>query len=127
VGDVWKEFSAQTNPGEDLAAIKKTTTEFLKRNKTPIPAGKAQRMKQGNYRRLKKAYGRMGEAEVETRKALTRGIKEELAQPFPEIGDLNATESRALTENIWSARWAGSVTINCSASVRRWRRLALGP
>jgi hypothetical protein len=63
----------------------------------PIPAPAAQAEKVGTYRALgDKAYGELQSASVEAQKALARGLKEELAQAFPEIGPMNAREGRAL-------------------------------
>lgn len=61
----------------------------------PLPAELAQKIKQGTYTQLgSKAYGELKSADIEGQKALARGIKEEIAQAFPEISDLNARESR---------------------------------
>ena len=62
----------------------------------PMNASDAQAMKQGTYQVLKGKYGEQGSASVEAQKALARGLKEELATQFPEIGNLNASESRLL-------------------------------
>lgn len=62
----------------------------------PMAASDAQAMKQGTYSVLKGKYGEQGSASVEAQKALARGLKEEIATQFPEIGKLNATESQLL-------------------------------
>jgi hypothetical protein len=59
-------------------------------------ASDAQAMKQGTYRVLAGKYGEQGSASVEAQKALARGLKEEIATQFPEIGNLNAQESQLL-------------------------------
>lgn len=62
----------------------------------PIPAAKAQAIKQGTYAQLKsQSYGQLKSAEVESQKALARGIKEELEQQFPELSQQNANLSSA--------------------------------
>lgn len=66
---------------------------------TPAPdmnAADAQTMKQGTYSVLRGKFGEQGSAAVEAQKALARGLKEEIANQFPEISNLNATESRLL-------------------------------
>lgn len=66
---------------------------------TPAPdmnASDAQAMKQGTYRVLAGKYGEQGSASVEAQKALARGLKEEIATQFPEIGAMNAAESKLL-------------------------------
>jgi hypothetical protein len=62
----------------------------------PMAAADAQAMKQGTYRVLKGKFGEQGSASVEAQKALARGLKEEIASAFPEIGKLNGEESRLL-------------------------------
>jgi hypothetical protein len=62
----------------------------------PMNASDAQDMKQGTYQVLKVKYGEQGSASTEAQKALARGLKEEIANQFPEIGTLNASESRLL-------------------------------
>jgi hypothetical protein len=59
-------------------------------------AADAQAMKQGTYQVLKGKFGEQGSASVEAQKALARGLKEEIANQFPEISNLNANESRLL-------------------------------
>lgn len=60
----------------------------------PMRAEDAQAMKQGTYAQLKsKSYGELKSASVESQKALARGLKEEIANQFPEIRDLNARDS----------------------------------
>jgi Fe-S cluster assembly scaffold protein SufB len=54
-------------------------------------------MKQGTYQQLSaKAYGELKSASIESQKALARGLKEELANTFPELNDLNAQDSKLL-------------------------------
>lgn len=62
----------------------------------PMAADKAQAIKQGTYAQLSKKYGELSSAQVESEKALARGIKEELETVFPEIKGLNAEESKLL-------------------------------
>lgn len=62
----------------------------------PMNAADAQTMKQGTYGVLRGKFGEQGSASVEAQKALARGLKEEIATQFPEIGNLNAAESKLL-------------------------------
>ena len=62
----------------------------------PMNAIDAQAMKQGTYQVLKGKYGEQGSATVEAQKGLARGLKEEIATQFPEINQLNASESKLL-------------------------------
>jgi hypothetical protein len=62
-----------------------------------IPIQLAQEMKQGTYRALgKKAYGELKGADVEAQKTLARALKEDVATAAPEVGPLNARESKLL-------------------------------
>lgn len=63
----------------------------------PMGAADAQAMKQGTYRSLgDKSYGELQGATVEAQKALARGLKEEIANQFPELDSLNRAESKLL-------------------------------
>jgi hypothetical protein len=69
----------------------------LRKQPNDISTSDAQALKTGTYRQLKsKSYGEMKSATIESQKALTRGIKEELANQFPEIAKLNAKEGELL-------------------------------
>ena len=95
--DLESKFKNQVNPNEDLAAIADARNQFTQNNPGDIPAEQAQAMKQGTYRVLGgKAYGEIKTASVEAQKALARGLKEELANQFPALKDLNAKEGSLL-------------------------------
>ena len=95
--DTAEKFKTQVNPETDLGAVGEAGNEFLRNQPNEIPASDAQALKQGTYRQLKsKAYGEMKSATIESQKALARGMKEELAEQFPEIAGLNAKESKLL-------------------------------
>lgn len=92
-----KRFATQVNPESDLDAIAESGNEFLRNQPNEIQAASAQALKQGTYRALgDKAYGELKGAAIESQKALARGLKDELAQQFPELSDLNARDSRAI-------------------------------
>jgi hypothetical protein len=84
-------LDAQGNPIMDRGTPAKAPTPA-----PPMNAADAQAMKQGTYRVLKGKFGEQGSASVEAQKALARGLKEEIANQFPEISNLNSTESRLL-------------------------------
>lgn len=97
LGDTAKKFATQVNPDSDLSAISKSGNEFLENQPTNIPASQAQAMKQGTYQQLSsRAYGELGTATIESQKALARGLKEELANTFPELSGLNAQDSKLI-------------------------------
>lgn len=87
----------QVNPRADVAAVKNAAREFLDIYGHEVPAAQAQALKQGTYKALgDKAYGELQTASKEAQKALARGLKEELANQFPELKDLNARDSRLI-------------------------------
>ncbi len=104
--DVRNKFANQVNPTSDLNAIDASGQEFLQHQQqlgmqrpslaANLTPQEAQAMKQGTYRVLAGKYGEQGSAAVEAQKALARGLKEEIATQFPEIGNLNAAESKLL-------------------------------
>ena len=95
LNDVRSRFSRQVAPAGDLNRIDAIQNDFKSGpGAGPIPADLAQSLKQGTYQQLKDAaYGSLKSAEIESQKALARGIKEELATQFPELKDLNAKDS----------------------------------
>lgn len=100
-------FANQVTPQPDMAEIAQVESNFLNNPKVQpqgagpspgsLPASEAQAMKSGTYQALgSKAYGEVKGAAIESQKALARGLKEEIANQFPEINDLNARESQLL-------------------------------
>jgi len=104
IGKVRARFATQVNPASDLNAIDAARDEFLDQFRSQpggevrnMTAAEAQAMKQGTYRSLgDKAYGELKGASIEAQKALARGLKEELANQFPELQNLNSAESKLL-------------------------------
>lgn len=94
LGDVGQQFVNQVNPEADLAAIQRSGEEFLRTQPSDIPIERAQQLKQGTYQQLRKKYGQLGSADIESQKALARGLKEEIANQLPEINELNAQDSK---------------------------------
>lgn len=95
LGQTADKFATQVTPESDLNAVGQTGNEFLRNQPNEIPASRAQALKQGTYQQLgDKSYGELSSATIESQKALARGIKEELAQQFPEIAGMNAKESQ---------------------------------
>ena len=62
-----------------------------------IPVQLAQDLKRGTYQTLKKSYGEMKGAETEARKALARGLKEEIATAVPGLAELNKRDADLIT------------------------------
>ncbi len=61
-----------------------------------IPANAAQKLKQNIYKEVRKFYGGRASFTTEMKKALARGVKDELAQKYPELAELNARDSALL-------------------------------
>lgn len=96
----YDKFKNQVNPRADLDAVKKSLIEFSGHpdlaGKTDIPVQLAQQLKQGTYKQLKKKYGELGSADVESQKALARALKEGIAEKVPGVANLNAQETALL-------------------------------
>lgn len=93
LSDTADRFSQQVAPTTDLETISKIGNDFLDTKPGEIPASDAQAMKIGTYQQVKRNYGTLSLASVEAQKALARGAKEELANAFPELNELNAKDS----------------------------------
>lgn len=100
-------FANQVTPQPDMTDINQVQQNFLNNPKVApqgagpspasIPAADAQAMKQGTYQALgSKAYGEVKGASIEAQKGLARGLKEEIANQFPEISQLNAAQGKLL-------------------------------
>ena len=97
LGDTAQKFATQVSPTSDLNAISDVGNDFLATQPGNIPASQAQALKQGTYQQLAgRSYGELKGATIEAQKALARGLKEELVTQFPELGDLNAQDSKFL-------------------------------
>lgn len=99
VKETLDKFTKQVNPNSDIAKIKAGWNEFLEHpliTGDKIPVQLAQELKQGTYRVLAGKYGEVGSAETEVQKALARNLKEQVADAVPNIGKLNAQESKLL-------------------------------
>lgn len=90
LGEAAKRAANQVNPAADLETVAKSGNEFLETRPSDIPASEAQKIKVGTHQKLSDEYGQLSSAAVESQKQLARGIREELEQIFPEIGDKNA-------------------------------------
>ncbi len=61
-----------------------------------VPIDKAQKMKQVIGTDIRKSYGEMKSYEIEAKKNLVRGLKEEIESVFPEVKALNAREGKLI-------------------------------
>lgn len=89
----------QVSPSADLNAIKGVADDFSAHPgivSDNIPVQQAQELKKGTYRALRGQYGQARGAEIESQKALARGLKDQIAKAVPGIGPLNAEEARLL-------------------------------
>lgn len=98
--DLRPSLLTQVNPVQDIRALEEARAGFathplLQADEISVPL--AQEMKQGTYRALgDKAWQEVGSASRESQKALARGLKEGIAEAIPEVGKLNAEESKLL-------------------------------
>lgn len=92
LGDTRAEFIKDVSPAAPLGQIDDVAAGFRNHpiaTGDDIPVQLAQELKRGTYRTLKKSYGEMKGAETEARKALARGLKEEIADAVPGLKELN--------------------------------------
>lgn len=97
--DTVKTFENQVNPTSDSNSVERAYTEFLRHPNLgdEIPVQQAHQLKQGTYKMLgQKSYGELKGADIESQKALARGLKEDVAAAVPEVGQLNAEESKLI-------------------------------
>lgn len=112
--------------GEKVAS---TIGGLQKRFGDSIPIDKAQEIKQATQSFLRKFYGKEAPLSKEVQKQVTRGLKEEIANAVPEIGELNARDrqlfgldqavesalSRMGNKNIFSLYDLGSTAIGVAS------------
>lgn len=102
-----QKFGNQVSPTDDLNAIGRIEDDFLNtQGAGEIPIQLAQKVKQGTYRVLRGKYGEQGSASTEAQKDLARGLKEQVAEAAPEVGPLNAEESKLLKTLVIAERRA---------------------
>jgi hypothetical protein len=99
--DTMKRFQNQVNPQTDIDTVRNAWEMFknhpLINGAEEISVQLAQALKQGTYKVLSKKYGQMGSAEIESQKALARGLKDEVAAAVPGIAELNLKDSQLIS------------------------------
>lgn len=87
-------------PSSERAGLDAVYNEYMANAHIPqnIPLDAAQRYKQNLYSGLKKAYGNLSTGEEAGRKALARGLRQDIETRVPEVVPLNARAS-----DIWNA------------------------
>jgi hypothetical protein len=92
--DKLKEFYQNApDPTPYLKQLEDIKVGVLKYRGESIPTTDAQKIKQTIYALNRKHYGEMKSLEVESNKAIARGLKEEIVKQNPQIGALNAKDS----------------------------------
>lgn len=81
---------------QSVKELQQLAKQFAKEEGVSIPVDRAQRLKVNTYQVLRKAYGELKGVEIEGRKAIARGLKEELVSAIPELKTLNARESQLI-------------------------------
>ena len=90
LGDVAQRAAQQVNPAADVATVGRVGNAFLDEyGGRTIPLSEANAIKSGTYQTLRKNYGALGSSEIESQKALARGLKEEIEQQAPGADLLN--------------------------------------
>jgi hypothetical protein len=90
LGEVAQRAAQQVNPAADVATVGQVGNAFLDEyGGRTIPLSEANAIKSGTYQTLRKNYGALGSADIESQKALARGLKEEIEQQAPGADLLN--------------------------------------
>lgn len=93
--DEMKEYLGNSLGGKELVRqVDDLSKKILKELPDNIPIEKAQKIKQTTQSLLSKYYSKLAPTEIEAKKQLTRGLKEEIANQVPEIRALNARDSK---------------------------------
>ena len=96
LNDLRSKAEEQALPAKDLDVIDDAIDQFTNHPRVvdgEIPVGVAQKIKQGTYQSLSdNAYGEEGSASIEAQKTIARSLKEQLAQKYPELNNLNARD-----------------------------------
>lgn len=93
--DVRRDFAnplSKAMTEDDAKVIDKVEEEF-KRKPAYFTPQQTQTMKSGTYGDLRGKYGKVGSAQIESEKALARGMREELVARMPELKALGEKES----------------------------------
>ncbi len=119
LNDLRKFYGNSTDPAPYMKVIDNAEEAFLKAHgQTAIPMAKAQLIKQTEGAIIRKSYGELAAAEIEAKKGLVRGLKEEIYAQFPELQSLNARESSLLALEDAIEKAAGRI--------QNWNILGLG-
>ena len=94
--DVRTQLMSDVAPGESLALLEALEKDFRGAHGTRLTPKRAQEIKISSYKRLRKSYGELKSAQIEGKKGLVRGVKEEIEKILPEVGELNARERRLI-------------------------------
>jgi len=93
--DEMKEYLGNSLGGKELVKqVDDLSKKILKELPKNIPIQKAQQIKQITQSLLSKYYNKLAPTEIEAKKQLTRGLKEEIANQVPEIRALNSRDSK---------------------------------
>jgi hypothetical protein len=98
--DDLKAFYAESvGGGIAIKEIEDMAAGFAKDFGKRIPIARAQQIKRNTNAIIRKQFGEMKSVAVETQKNIARGLKEEIANRFPEIQALNERESSLIGLN----------------------------
>jgi len=96
IDDVADYFKRDIDPKPHLRELENLKKRFIAAHGRTIPIDEAQRIKQTAGSILRKSYGEMKQSLIEGKKALIRGIKEDIVAELPAAQGLNARESNML-------------------------------
>lgn len=107
LADTVKFYKEVIGGKKQVTELQELANEFVMDEGVAIPVDRAQKLKVNTYRVLRKAYGEMKAAEIEGKKSLARGLKEEIVAAIPELGELNARESKLIGLDAALERFTG--------------------
>jgi hypothetical protein len=88
-----KEYLGNSLGGKELIQeVDKISNKIIKELPDLIPVEQAQKIKVATGNLISKYYSKLAPMEIEVKKQLTRGLKEEIANVVPEIRTLNARD-----------------------------------
>lgn len=93
-------FELQATPAKALAQIDDAIAQFQDHPRAvngEIPIDIAQKIKQGTYKGLAEKYGFEGSAAVEADKTVARSLKDQIAEQYPELTNLNARDGSLIS------------------------------
>lgn len=93
--DEMKEYLGSSLGGKEIVKdVNIMAKKIISELPNNIPIKQAQQIKQTTQNLVSKYYNKLAPVEIETKKQLARGLKEEISKAVPEISQLNARDTK---------------------------------